>query len=162
MSFTSLEEIFRFPVEPARKRRRRSKQPRDAQRSKVYAWERKSVFDKPDVDNVIELKDIAVFCRLALDAAGLKYRTPRILDGRGRRKACYDVEARALKLPRWARRTPVILHELAHYIVDKKYGCDTVPWHGRFFMQEYFALLALHGWDRWDLRRSAHEARIKF
>ena len=48
---------------------------------------------------------------------------PIVGDGRARRKACWQPSTYEIKLPQWARTEPVILHEMAHWIVDKA----TVP-----------------------------------
>jgi len=48
---------------------------------------------------------------------------PRVGDGRARRKACWDASCYEIKLPQWARTEAVILHEMAHWIVDRA----TVP-----------------------------------
>ena len=44
---------------------------------------------------------------------------PRVGDGRARRRACWDESAYEIKLPHWARCERVILHEMAHWIVDR-------------------------------------------
>jgi len=43
---------------------------------------------------------------------------PNVGDGRARRRACWDISAYEIKLPIWARTERVILHEMAHWIVD--------------------------------------------
>lgn len=91
---------------------------RDYQRSRVYEWERKNTHKTHGtiihlraveglVDEVSNLFDIV---------------TPVVKDGRGRRSAaaaCYHTKAYpggAVKLPRWARTRPIILHEMAHIV----------------------------------------------
>lgn len=48
---------------------------------------------------------------------------PLVGDGRARRRACWQASTYEIKLPQWARTERVILHEMAHWIVDKA----TVP-----------------------------------
>jgi putative metallohydrolase (TIGR04338 family) len=48
---------------------------------------------------------------------------PLVGDGRARRNACWDANSYEIKLPQWARTEAVILHEMAHWIVDRA----TVP-----------------------------------
>jgi len=44
---------------------------------------------------------------------------PMVGDGRARRNACWDASCYEIKLPQWARTEAVILHEMAHWIVDR-------------------------------------------
>ncbi|WP_159709790.1 TfoX/Sxy family DNA transformation protein [Geminicoccus flavidas] len=62
----------------------------------------------------------AVFARrLGPDAV-----PPRVEDGRGRRHAAGSREV--IKLPRWARTRPVVLHECAHGLATDGHGPDFV------------------------------------
>jgi putative metallohydrolase (TIGR04338 family) len=68
---------------------------------------------------------------------------PNVGDGRARRRACWDASVYEIKLPHWARTERVILHEMAHWIVDKA----TVPREdGRgFWIRQYDPDHAAHG-----------------
>jgi putative metallohydrolase (TIGR04338 family) len=75
-----------------------------------------------------------------------------VTDGRGRRHAC---GSRAeIKLPRWARTRPVVLHECAHGLADDK--------HGPRFVARYVDLLERFlGMERAALHSSLAERRIR-
>jgi len=45
-------------------------------------------------------------------------RVPYVNDGRGRGSACWERSTYTIKLPIFARNEPMILHEMAHWIVD--------------------------------------------
>jgi len=68
---------------------------------------------------------------------------PRVGDGRARRKACWDASCYEIKLPHWARTEAVILHEMAHWIVDRA----TVPREDNrgFWRPQYDTDHAAHG-----------------
>ena len=58
-------------------------------------------------------------------------------DGRGRRHAGASFQDNLITLPRWSRQTVIVLHEIAHTLVDdRKY-----PHHGAEFVGVLFALL---------------------
>lgn len=109
---------------PARRRER------DAQRSKVYAWERSEFgWDR----DYLELHE----CQALAESIwpGVK-----VTDGRGRRIACAVPQENVIKLPKWARIKWAVLHEVAHLVVwDGRRAA-----HGREFMAEYLDLLASH------------------
>ena len=82
---------------------------------------------------------------------------PNVGDGRARRKACWDASCYEIKLPHWARTEAVILHEMAHWIVDKatvprsdgsvgfwvaQYDKDHAP-HGKEFASVFLELVRL-------------------
>lgn len=112
--------------------------PRDSQRSKVYRWER----NLPGWDD-----PALTFC----ECGGLIHRLwplyvprlppPRVTDGRGRRTACGG--RRAIKLPVFARTRIIVLHELAHAIVDQYTYTrrNLPPFHGGLFMRVFIDLL---------------------
>ena len=61
----------------------------------------------------------------------------KVKDGRGRRHAGASFQDNLITLPRWARQTVIVLHEIAHTLVDdRKY-----PHHGAEFVGVLFALL---------------------
>jgi hypothetical protein len=118
---------------PARRRRRTTKP--DFQRARVYRWE--GVHVLPRSPAILPLDD----CRELVHAAYLwaerppvdakDWQPPIVTDGRGRRHACGSRQV--IKLPRWARTRPVVLHECAHGLAPDK--------HGPRFMGVYVALL---------------------
>jgi putative metallohydrolase (TIGR04338 family) len=78
---------------------------------------------------------------------------PRVGDGRARRKACWDANVYEIKLPQWARTEAVILHEMAHWIVDRaamvgtygrgrQYDADHAA-HGKEFAAVFLELVRL-------------------
>lgn len=122
------------PAHPTRRRRRKPKRPRDFQRSRVYRWEGEHVL--PRFSERLSLED----CEQLIAAAYRWYEAivpgqacapPRLTDGRGRRHACGSREV--IKLPRWARTPPIVLHECAHGMADDQ--------HGPGFVAVYVALL---------------------
>ena len=70
--------------------------------------------------------------------------SPIVGDGQGRRKACWQASSYEIKLPHWARTEAVILHEMAHWIVDV---AKVPPRDGsvRFWETQYPANHAAHG-----------------
>ena len=76
---------------------------------------------------------------------------PRVTDGRGRRHACGSREV--VKLPRWARTAPIVLHECAHGLAADQ--------HGPRFVAAYVALLERFlGMDGAALRASLAAAGV--
>ncbi|MCB2054888.1 MAG: hypothetical protein KDE35_11685 [Geminicoccaceae bacterium] len=77
---------------------------------------------------------------------------PRVTDGRGRRHACGS--RAVIKLPRWSRTRPIVLHECAHGMA--------ADGHGPLFMTAYLRLLARFlDFDTPSLERSLAEAGIR-
>jgi putative metallohydrolase (TIGR04338 family) len=75
-----------------------------------------------------------------------------VADGRGRRHACGSRQV--IKLPRWARTRPVVLHECAHGLADDQ--------HGPRFVARYVDLLERFlGLDRSDLHLSLARHRVR-
>ncbi|WP_222182253.1 hypothetical protein [Geminicoccus harenae] len=132
-------------------RRARQPRPRDFQRSRLYRWENEHVL--PLDRQPIPLEECrtlvaAVFARrLGPDAV-----PPRVEDGRGRRHAAGSREA--IKLPRWARTRPVVLHECAHGLATDGHGPD--------FVRAYVELLVEFGnFDRAMLEASLAAAGLQ-
>jgi len=132
-----------------------AREQRDAQRSKLYAWERQDVF--PTFANHREL---------TLDeckALAAKMYGARVVvkDGRGCRNAsahCYHRVAK-ITLPKWARRPDVIAHEIAHW---KAHRIDPgAPAHGGIFTAEFIKLLATLGFDHDELVIKALDYGLK-
>lgn len=121
--------------QPQKRTRTRTTGNRDYQRAKLYRWERDHVFPKLpqtlslDACETLVLKAYRWWER----PSGLNWRwsPPLVTDGRGRRHACGSREI--IKLPRWARTVPVVLHECAHGMSDDK--------HGPAFVRVYIELL---------------------
>lgn len=130
--------------------------PRDHQRAKLYRWEAAHVF--PFDREVLPLTSCAALVeRVFLWAEGPAasrpgWRPPRVEDGRGRRHACGS--RAAIKLPRWARTRPVVLHECAHGLTDDL--------HGPRFVARYVELLVTFlGFDRDVLLASLARHRLR-
>jgi hypothetical protein len=129
--------------------------PPDRQRARVYRWEQAVVFPGRE-----DLLDLAA-CRMLVEAAyrwaeadcaaAPGWAPPRVTDGRGRRHACGSREV--VKLPRWARTAPIVLHECAHGLAPDQ--------HGPCFVAAYVALLERFlGMDGAALRASLAAAGI--
>jgi len=137
-----------------------SYRPRDSQRSKVYAAERKHSqwYDDNQYANLGEIQSwvdsicksrwfINRFPRHALDKkAIMKYGRSadgiKVLDGRGRQRPCGSTRG-FIKLPKWSRFELVILHEIAH-VVTTRYSTNNrkLPaYHGRDFCANYLTLV---------------------
>jgi putative metallohydrolase (TIGR04338 family) len=114
--------------------------PRDSQRSKVYSAE-KVLWE--GYKNFSTVQDMEVYVHTCMEASSFKnkfnnLREVKIADGRGRRSACC-VGTRGwstLKMPRWARKESILLHELAHAVTNDKYA-----WHGPEFCNNYLFLV---------------------
>lgn len=135
----------------ARPRRR----PVDLQRARVYRWEQAQVF--PGRDEPLALEACRALVEAAYrwaeaDRAGeAGWAPPRVTDGRGRRHACGSREV--IKLPRWARTAPIVLHECAHGLAPDR--------HGPRFVAAYAALLERFlGMDGAALRASLDAAGV--
>jgi hypothetical protein len=137
-------------------RRRRTKVP-DFQRSRIYRWEAEHVL--PHAPELLSL-DV---CRALVHEAYVwaerpgpgtpGWSPPEVTDGRGRRHACGSRQV--IKLPRWARTRPVVLHECAHGLADDK--------HGPRFVGIYVALLVRFlELDRAALETSLQASRVRF
>lgn len=105
---------------------------RDYQRTKCYKWERQEF--NWDYD-LMPLEECQALCDKYAPWLNLI-----VSDGRGRRAACAKIEKKQVCLPRWARKTWVVLHEIAHHLAYDPSHAD----HGHQFMQEYIQLLAKH------------------
>jgi hypothetical protein len=116
---------------------------RDYQRQRVYDWEQAEVMWRDE-----ELLDLDI-CRYY---ANNVHPGVEVRDGRGRGSA-YAVGNRLIKLPRWSRTRPVILHECAHLKTRDK--------HGPMFMAVFIQLLNLHlGMNETALKMSAIDSGL--
>jgi len=124
---------------------------RDSQRSKVYSWERTLPTKELSLDECRDL--ITKACRYYGKVV------PVVKDGRGTAYARgYSYE---INLPRWARTTVTVLHEVAHSI-HTKYRQGDEATHGKEFMRIFIDLLAhFKVGTRSELARSARAAGIK-
>jgi hypothetical protein len=147
--------LFGPVARPARAVPRRRRRAPDRQRARVYRWEQAVVF--PGRDEPLDLET----CRALVEAvyrwaeadrvAVPGWAPPEVTDGRGRRHACGS--RHVIKLPRWARTAPIVLHECAHGLAPDG--------HGPRFVAAYTALLERFlGMDGTFLRASLEAAGI--
>ena len=103
---------------------------RDFQRKKLYRFE-EAVLEKHFLNRMLSLRECGTLAR--------KY-NPKIdvRDGRGRRHAGASYEDNLITLPRWSRQTVIVLHEVAHTLVDDQ----KFPYHGAEFVGLLIGLLA--------------------
>jgi hypothetical protein len=145
------------PKEPLRSRRpQRKAVPPDFQRARLYRWEAEHVF--PHDRTILALEDCRILVADAYRwaepgaAATLGWAPPEVTDGRGRRHACGSRQV--IKLPRWARTRPIVLHECAHGLAPDK--------HGPIFVRVYTELLVTFaGLDRLGLMTSMRSAGVQ-
>ena len=103
---------------------------RDFQRAKFYRFE-EAVIQRHPLNHLLSLDQ----CR----ALAHKYNaTVLVKDGRGRRHAGASYEDNLITLPRWSRQTTIVLHEVAHTLVDSQY----YPHHGAEFVGVLIGLLS--------------------
>jgi len=136
---------------------------RDFQRSRLYKWERsQSWWEGNDwaTPGSMSLPQ----CKALIKRATKRYGAwmPSVRDGRGNRNA--SGSASVIKLPRWARSMPVVLHESGHAINSQR-GTNGAPYgdkHGPVFLRLFIQLLATYmKLDEADLVRSAKAAGLK-
>jgi len=106
---------------------------RDSQRSAVYCWEDKIRKRWPANDLKLTLKQCASLIIKVWDDYRPGQETPKLKDGRGRRRPCGS--RWEIKLPRWSRCQIVVLHEIAHSLQQQQ------PWHGPEFARLFLELL---------------------
>ena len=148
--------IRRAAVRPSRPKAGKPARPRDFQRGRVYRWEGEHVLPHDreilSLDACARLVEAAYRWAEADRAAAAEWRPPGVHDGRGRRHACGSRQA--IKLPRWARTRPVVLHECAHGMADDQ--------HGPRFVARYVELLERFlGLDRAMLHASLARHRVR-
>ena len=140
------------PARPRAKlavRRRRARSQPDFQRARVYRWEQAHVLPR----DAVPLGLAQVYRWAEADRAQeAGWQPPEVKDGRGRRHACGSREV--IKLPRWARTRPIVLHECAHGLAPDK--------HGPRFVATYLDLLErFMNLDRATLLQSLLQAGIR-
>ena len=85
----------------------------------------------------------------------------RVGDGRGRRKAC--AIGSEIRIPKWARNTWIVLHELAHVVAGREFKGERAS-HGWEFCETYLKLvLYVIGREAHDaLKESMRGHRVRF
>jgi putative metallohydrolase (TIGR04338 family) len=141
---------------------------RDSQRSRVYLADNAL---KPFATMLPGVKDVEEFVAdlwaskrfQAAFPSALIRGVPRVGDGRGRRKACGN--AVEIKIPLWARRSDVVIHELAHTLTRRKFGYGSdIASHGWQFCETYLTLtrIVLGGIAERALRDAMKKHRVRF
>lgn len=139
---------------------------RDSQRGKLYTAERKAFegapVDLPEVEDVERF--IAHICKLGRIKESfpeLEWRSITVGDGRRRRAAGGD--ARGIYMPRWSRMRWVVLHELGHTIMDRRYR--NAVGHGWQYAEIYLTLvrhvMGVDAHDRLKAQFKAHRVRYR-
>ena len=105
---------------------------RDQQRSAVYAWERAIEAAFPDVSRKLPLSECGDYIARVWNDYRPGTNPPELGDGRGRSHACGS--RWSIKLPVWARKPIVVLHEVAHALTP-------ADRHGPLFARLFFELL---------------------
>ena len=130
---------------------------RDTQRKKVYTAER--VLDDyatptptvKDVERLVRRIEKSKTVQKHFPQRASRYVLTRVADGRGRRKACS--KGGVIAIPLWARSDRVVLHEMAHELVN--WGPRPTAGHGWEFCQAYLFLV------RKFMSKEAHDALKK-
>jgi hypothetical protein len=117
------------------------RRPRDAQRARVYRWERGAI-GAADGRRLLTLRDCESLAGEVFGDAALP--APRITDGRGRRTAGYAPGDHSIRLPRHYRSRAVVLHECAHGLMAALDPRGRWAWHGPEFVAVLSGLAALH------------------
>ena len=124
---------------------------RDFQRQKLYTFE-EATLQNHHLNQDLTLTECTTLAR--------KY-NPRIKvkDGRGRRHAGASFLDNLITLPRWSRQTVIVLHEIAHTLVDdRKY-----PHHGAEFVGGLFALLSQESISTIpELCEAANQSKLRY
>lgn len=138
---------------------------RDSQRGKLYAAESKafegSPVDLPEVEDVERY--IAHICNLGRVKESfpeLAWRS--IIVGDGRRRRCAGGNGIGIYMPRWSRKKWIVLHEISHTIMDRRYR-NAID-HGWQYAQVYLTLVRhVMGVDAYNrLKIQFKEHRVRF
>ncbi len=155
---------------------------RDSQREAVYTWERSLPWEwesglRPistgrNPETGTEFFDYRQrhagpemsleLCRELVRRAARRWRIscPRVLNGGGHRNAAfYDGHPGAIALPKWGRQPIVVLHEVAHAVLQTH--CRDVAAHGPEFTTVCLDLWAafIPGFDKVKARHMGREQR---
>jgi putative metallohydrolase (TIGR04338 family) len=139
---------------------------RDQQRSKLYKADdaiKPFALELPavaDVERYVNKVWASERCRKAFPRA-LGQRAPEVADGRGTRRATGGYWE--ISIPRWARNSAVVLHELAHTIAIREHGAH-IAGHGWEYCGVFLKLvLYLMGRDAHDaFKASMKSHRVRF
>lgn len=138
---------------------------RDSQRGKLYTAESKAFegapVDLPEVEDIERyVAHIGNLGRVKESFPELGWRPITVGDGRRRRSAGGD--ARGIYMPRWSRKRWVVLHELGHTIMDRRYRNATG--HGWQYAEVYLTLVRhVMGVDAHDRLRDQFKAhRVRY
>lgn len=139
---------------------------RDTQRARLYAAD--DVL-QPHAELMPTVADMEAFVRKMWKSKRVAESWPKahargipeVLDGRGRRNA--GGWHRGITMPKWSRRTDVVIHEIAHCIVWRELGSE-IAGHGWQFCSVYLRLVLLFmGREVHDeLKSSFKKHRIRF
>ncbi len=140
---------------------------RDSQRSKLYKAEEVL---KPFAEPLPSVKDIERFTKYVFGLGRVQhvfpqinvYGVPNIKDGRGQRRAL-AWGGHTIGIPRWARNSHIVLHELAHIVSKRKFG-PNIQGHGWEYCETYLTLtLYVLGREAHDALKASFKAnRVKF
>lgn len=151
--------------------RDRHGRPVDSQKKRVYAAENVAL-DNEDAPIPMErwttVAEMQRYVDRLLASAWWRRRWPSITritinDGAGYRSAtAYGIKGK-IEMPRWARKEWVMLHEIAHVVVDRTIGQRAAAGHGREFCQVYLELVGhMMGDDaRKALKAEFQEKKVK-
>jgi len=146
---------------------------RDTQRQRVYTAE--SAVEKATPSARLEaVRDVERFVKATLARKRVQDDFPRatrvykyvpdVTDGRGRRRAC-AVGSCEIRMPVWSRTELIVLHELAHIMINREHGDrDTIASHGWQFCAAYLRLvLHVMGRQHHDALKASFKAhRVRF
>jgi len=142
-----------------------SREARDSQRSKVYTAEgaiRGMGETLPQVD------DMQAYVDRLVKYAWFRRRYPavnkiNVRDGRGQRNAIAKW-GNIIAMPKWSRREPIVLHEVAHHCTDSVYGKRGVAAHGWQFAATFLELVryAMGEEAAKALRASYREHKVRY
>lgn len=139
---------------------------RDSQRSKLYAAETKAFegapVDLPEVENIERyVAHVCALGRVKESFPELGWRPITVGDGRRRRSA--GGNGRGIYMPRWSRKRWIVLHELSHTIMDRRYR--NAVGHGWQYAEIYLLLvrhvMGINAHDCLKTQFKAHRVRYK-
>lgn len=131
------------------------RRPRDSQRQKVYDWERNNVSGFREGISLDECRKFAA--RVCRDSHFMA----DVTDGRGRRSAC--AYSHRICLPTGCRTKAIVLHELAHCMLQQYSDYHAYAGHGPEFVRVYMWLLQrYHKQSLRTLRATAKLCRVKY